>query len=99
MDEPNDRIEELRAQAAQLRVGAIDANRVMIAELRVIWHELNELAPGSSDVRQIRDHVAADIARLEKLDLAFDTEWLAEAKRARPEPTLAAGGRAIARAH
>jgi hypothetical protein len=28
--------------------------------------------------------VAGDIARLEKLDLAFDTEWLAEAKRARP---------------
>lgn len=83
MDEPNGRVEELKAQAAQLRVGAIEANRSLIAELQGVWHELNELAAGQPDVRRICDHIAADIARLEKLDLALDTEWLAEAKHAR----------------
>lgn len=84
MDEPTSRADELRAQAAQLRVRAIEANRAMIAELSGIWHELNELAPGRPDVRRACDRIAADIARLEKLDLAFDTEWLAEAKQVRP---------------
>lgn len=84
MDEPNDRVAQLTAQAAQLRVGAIEANRALIAELQGIWHELNGLAAGQPDVRRTCDHIAADIARLEKLDLALDTEWLAEAKRAHP---------------
>lgn len=84
MDEPVGRVEELREQAATLRVGAIEANKRLIAELAAIWHELNGLAGGRPDVRKLCEQIAADIARLEKLDLAFDTEWLAEAKRARP---------------
>ena len=84
MDEPNSRVEELTAQAVQLRVDAIEANRALITQLRALWHELNGHASGRPDVRRTCDEVAADIARLEKLDLAFDTEWLAEAKRARP---------------
>ena len=84
MDESSGRIEELREQAAQVRVRAIEANKVLVAELAGIWHELNELAPGRPHVRKICEQIASDIARLEKLHLAFDTEWLAEAKRARP---------------
>ncbi len=84
MDEPNARVEELSAQAVQLRVRAIEANRGVIVELQGIWHQLNELAAGRQDVRRICDQIAADIARLEKLDLALDTEWLAEARRAHP---------------
>ncbi|MCC6496843.1 MAG: hypothetical protein IT193_11385 [Propionibacteriaceae bacterium] len=84
MDEPSDRIGELREQATQVRVRAIEANKVLIAELSRIWQELNELATGRPDVRKICTQIAGDIARLEKVDLAFDTEWLAEAKRARP---------------
>ena len=84
MDESNDLLEELRAQAGRLRVRAIESNQALIAELQEVWHALNELAPADPQARLIRDHVAADIARLEKLDLAFDTEWLAEAKQARP---------------
>lgn len=84
MDEPNDRVEELREQAAQVRVRAIDANKILIGELTAIWRELNELAAGRPEIRKLREQVAADIARLEKLDLVFDTEWLAEARRLRP---------------
>lgn len=84
MDEPNARVEELTEQAVQLRVDAIEANRALIARMQAVWHELNEFASGRPDVRRTCDEVAADIARLEKLDLAFDTEWLADAKRARP---------------
>ncbi len=84
MDEPSDRIGELREQATQVRVRAIEANKVLIAELSRIWQELNELAAGRPEVRKICTQIAGDIARLEKVDLAFDTEWLAEAKRARP---------------
>ncbi len=83
MDEPS-RVSELREQASAVRVRAIDSNRVLIEELSAIWRELNELAPGRPEVRRLCDQVSGDIARLEKLDLAFDTEWVAEIKRARP---------------
>ncbi|HEY3407385.1 MAG TPA: hypothetical protein VGK53_04350 [Propionicimonas sp.] len=84
MDESRDRVAELREQAGNIRVRAIEANRGLIAELAAVWNELNGLAAGRPEVRKVCERVAADIARLEKLDLAFDTEWLAEAKRARP---------------
>jgi hypothetical protein len=84
MDEPTGRVEELSEQAAQVRVRAIEANRALITELSGVWNELNGLADGRPDVRRTCDQIAGDIARLEKLDLAFDTEWLAEAKRTRP---------------
>jgi hypothetical protein len=84
MDEPSGRVDELREQATQVRVRAIEANQGLIEELSRIWQELNELATGSPEVRKICTGIAGDIARLEKLDLAFDTEWLAEAKRAHP---------------
>ncbi len=84
MDEPSGRVDELREQAVQLRVRAIEANKVLIGELAEIWRELNELAAGRSEVRKLCEQIAADIARLEKLDLVFDTEWLAETKHRRP---------------
>jgi hypothetical protein len=84
MDETRDRVAELREQAGNIRVRAIEANRGLIAELTAVWKELNGLADGRPEVRKVCERVAGDIARLEKLDLAFDTEWLAEAKRARP---------------
>lgn len=67
-----------------MRVRAIEVNKGLIAELSRIWQELNELAAGRPEVRKICNEIASDIARLEKVDLAFDTEWLAEVKRARP---------------
>jgi hypothetical protein len=85
MDEPSDRVDELRAHVTQLRVRAIEANKGLIAELAEVWRQLNELAPGRPEVRRIAERVAGDIARLEKLDLALDTEWLAEAKRSHPQ--------------
>lgn len=81
MDELSGRVAELRDQAAQARVRTIEANKALIVELTGIWHELNDLATGQPEVRRICDEVSGDIARLEKLDLAFDTEWLAEVKR------------------
>ena len=84
MDETRDRVTELREQAGNLRVRAIEANKGLIAELTAVWKELNGLADGRPEVRKLCEQVAGDIARLEKVDLAFDTEWLAEAKRARP---------------
>jgi uncharacterized coiled-coil DUF342 family protein len=81
MDEPSSRVDELREQATQVRVRAIETNRGLIDELSGIWHELNELANGRADVRRTCEHIAADIARLEKLTLALDTEWAAEAKQ------------------
>lgn len=68
----------------QVRVRVMEANTGVIAELTGIWQELNELAAGRPDVRRTCTQIADDIARLQKLDLALDTEWLAEAKRARP---------------
>ncbi len=82
MDEP--RVSELREQASQVRIRAIDANRALIDELSGIWRELNEFASGRPDVRRLADQISGDIARLEKLDLAFDTEWIAEVRRERP---------------
>lgn len=79
-----DRFEELRAQAADLRVRAIEGNQALIAELQQVWRGLNQLASGSAEVRRVRDQVAADIARLEKIDLAFDAEWLADVRRDQP---------------
>jgi hypothetical protein len=84
MDETRDRVAELREQAGSIRVRAIEANKVLIAQLAAVWSELNGLAAGRPEVRKVLERVAGDIARLEKLDLAFDTEWLAEAKQARP---------------
>ncbi len=84
MDEPDARVDQLTAQAAQLRIRAIEANQAVIEELQVVWHELNECCGGRTEVRRTCDRIAADIARLEKLDLALDTEWLADARRARP---------------
>ena len=84
MDETRDRVAELREQAGNLRVRAIEANNELIAELTGIWNELNAIASGRPDVRKLCEQVAGDIARLEKLDLAFETEWLAEVRRARP---------------
>lgn len=78
------RIEELREQASSVRIRAIDANKILIEELSAVWRELNELANGRPEVRRLCDEVSGDIARLEKLDLAFDTEWAAEVKRTHP---------------
>lgn len=84
MDDLNPRVEELRNQAAQVRIRAIETNEALIAELTGIWTELNELAGTRTELRKVCERIAGDIARLERLDLAFDTEWLEEAKRARP---------------
>ena len=84
MDEPTDRVAELREEASRLRVRAIEGNQALIDELSAIWHELNGLAAGRPEVRRTCDRIAADIARLEKLDLTLDAEWLAEAKQTRP---------------
>ncbi|MFT4110636.1 hypothetical protein [Propionicimonas sp.] len=81
MDEEGGDVGQLREQVAQVRVRAIETNRALIVELTGLWRELNQRDDGSEDARQLREEVAADIARLEKLDLAFDTEWLAEARR------------------
>jgi hypothetical protein len=85
MDEPSDRFDELRAQAIGVRVRAIEGNRALIAELQGIWRELNAIAAGNPDARRTCEHVAADIARLEKVDLALDTAWLADEKQAHHE--------------
>jgi len=81
MEQPSGRIEELREQAAQARVRALEAHRGLIEELSGVWRELNELG-GGPDVRKLRDRVAGDIARLEKLDLVFDAEWLEDVRQA-----------------
>lgn len=84
MDEPRDRFEELLTKAGNIRVEAIEANKTLIAQLTDVWNELNALAAGLPEARKLREQVAGDIARLEKLDLTFETEWLAEARRVRP---------------
>lgn len=84
MDEIRDRVAGLREQAGNIRVRAIEVNDGLIAELTGIWNELNALAAGRSDVRKLCEQIAADIARLEKVDLAFETEWLADVRRDRP---------------
>lgn len=84
MDEPSDPVAVLTEQASLLRLRAIEANQQLVAELEEIWRELNQLAAHRPEARKACELIAADIARLEKLDLAFDTERLAEAKRAHP---------------
>ena len=84
MDEdPAARLGELQERTAQARLRAIEANRTQIAELEALWRELSELAADYEDARPLCEEVSADISRLKKLDLALDTEWLADAKRAR----------------
>jgi hypothetical protein len=84
MDEdPAARLGALQERTVQARLRAIEANRAQIAELEAIWRDLSELTAGYEDARPLCDEVSADISRLKKLDLALDTEWLADAKRAR----------------
>jgi len=83
MDEPAARLGALQQRIVDARLRAIEANKVLIADLEAIWRELSDLSAGYDDARPLCDEVSADIARLEKLDLTLDTEWLADAKRAR----------------
>lgn len=83
MDEPAARLGALQQRIVDARLRAIEANKALIAELGAVWRELSDLSAGYDDARPLCDEVSADIARLEKLDLTLDTEWLADAKRAR----------------
>ena len=83
MDEPAAQLGALQQRIVDARLRAIEANKTLIAELEAIWRELSDLSSGYDDARPLCDEVSADIARLEKLDLTLDTEWLADAKRAR----------------
>ena len=95
MDEAENRSQELREQAAALRLRTMDANRAVIEELSAIWQELNGLAKAEPGLRRACERIARDIALLEKLDLAFDTEWLEEVKHSHQQPKAAARGTAI----
>lgn len=81
MDESGRRVDELRTAAEQAWGRAIEVNLDLIREFEGIWRDLNALAAGQPDVRALCDRIAADIARLEKVNLAFDTDWLHEAAR------------------
>lgn len=83
MEEPAARLGELQERVAQARQRAVEANRELIVQFEGLWRELSELTKNFEDARPLTEEVSGDIARLEKLDLAFDTEWLADAKRAR----------------
>lgn len=83
MEEPAARLGELQDRVAQARQRAVEANRELIVQFEGLWRELSELSKDFEDARPLTEEVSGDIARLEKLDLAFDTEWLADAKRAR----------------
>jgi len=83
MEDPAAQLGELQGRIVQARLRAIDANKALIADLEGIWRELSALSADYEDARPLCDEVSADIARLEKLDLTLDTEWLADAKRAR----------------
>lgn len=83
MEEPAARLGELQERVAQARQRAVEANRELIVQFEGLWRELSELTQSFEDARPLTEEVSGDIARLEKLDLAFDTEWLADAKRAR----------------
>lgn len=85
MEEPAARLGELQGRVVSARLRAIDANRALLAELRELWRELGDLSDGFDDARPLCTEVSDDIAKLEKLDLALDTEWLADAKRARQQ--------------
>ncbi len=83
MEEPAAQLGELQERVAQARQRAVEANRELIVQFEALWRELSELSQNYEDARPLCEEVSGDIARLEKLDLAFDTEWLADAKRAR----------------
>lgn len=83
MEEPAARLGELQQRIIAARLRAIETNKVLIGELETIWRELSELSEGYDDARPLCEEVSADIARLEKLDITLDTEWLADAKRSR----------------
>ena len=83
MEEPAAQLGELQQRIIAARVRAIEANKALIGELETIWRELSDLSAGYEDARPLCDEVSADIARLEKLDITLDTEWLADAKRSR----------------
>jgi hypothetical protein len=83
MEDPAAQLGQLQGRIVQARLRAIDANKALIADLEGIWRELSVLSVDYEDARPLCEEVSADIARLEKLDLALDTEWLADAKRAR----------------
>ncbi|MGB7963240.1 MAG: hypothetical protein WCF12_09840 [Propionicimonas sp.] len=89
MDEAENRSQELREQAAALRLRTMEANRAVVEELGAIWQELNGLAKADPGLRRACERIARDIALLEKLDLAFDTEWLDEAKHSHAQPRAA----------
>lgn len=81
MEQVENRVAELEQAAARVRVRALEFNRGLIDELTGIWNELNTYAGQNPDLREVCDVVAGDIAHLEKLDVTFDTEWLAQSKR------------------
>lgn len=91
MNEAENRSQELRAQAAALRLRTLETNRVVVEELTAIWQELNSLAKAQPGLRRACERIARDIALIEKLDLAFDTEWLDEAKHSHASPKAGAG--------
>lgn len=93
MTEAESRTEDLRGRAAALRVRAIESNRAIAEEFSALWRELNEVSKTEPNLRRIRDRVAGDISHLEKLELAFDVEWLDDAKHSHDK---AAGGAAAA---
>lgn len=94
MDEAENRSQELREQAAALRLRTLEANRAVIEELSAIWQELNGLTKAEPGLRRACERIARDIALLEKLDLAFDTEWLEEVKHSHQQPKSASRGTA-----
>lgn len=81
MDDVETRVSQLERQATELRIRTLEANRALVDEFTALWNEMNALAVDRPEVRALCDGVAADIARIEKLDIALDTEWLAESKR------------------
>jgi hypothetical protein len=83
MEEPAAQLGELQQRIIAARVRAIKANKALIGELETIWRELSDLSTGYEDARPLCEEVSADIARLEKLDITLDTEWLADSKRSR----------------
>ena len=91
MNEAENRSQELRAQAAALRLRTLETNRVVVEELTAIWQELNSLAKAQPGLRRACERIAGDIALIEKLDLAFDTEWLDEAKHSHTARKAGAG--------
>ncbi|MFV0429723.1 MAG: hypothetical protein ACK5KO_09905 [Arachnia sp.] len=83
MDDDGDtRVAELRHQAHQLRILTIEQTKALAGKLGEVWHELNEFVTDRPELRHDCDLIAADIARLEKLDIVLDTEWLAESQHA-----------------